>query len=133
MSTVSWFNIPSDNIDRSTKFYEQAFNWKVLPLSKEKDSKFDFHTVLTGKSDSNNWPQEPGVINGCIVKREMGIPHATILILVDDLLEAEKKIILAGGVVVSERMIIEAINGELFLAKDTEGNIIEVFKFRTTN
>lgn len=131
MNSVSWFNIPSDNLERAVNFYRDVFGWNPQPLTKEAVAANDFHTVLTGESDDSNWPKAPGVINGCIVKKEMGIPHATILIVVDDLDQAERRLSAAGGQVISERIHINGVNGELFLAKDTEGNVIEVFRFKT--
>lgn len=67
-------------------------------------------------------------MNGCIVKRVMGVPHATILIEVDDLDNAAKRIVEAGGEIVSRKIRIENVPGTLILVKDTEGNVVEVMK-----
>ena len=128
MNSVVWFNVPSDDLDRATTFYREAFGWRIQPLSIEKKDVLNYHTALTGESDENLNPLAAGVVNGCIVKREMGIPHATILIEVDDLDEAAKRVEAAGGEVVSQKIRIDNIRGTLILAKDTEGNIVEVFK-----
>lgn len=128
MNSVVWFNVPSDDLDRATTFYRDAFGWDIQPLSVENQEALNYHSALTGESDANLESLTAGVVNGCIVKREMGIPHATILIGVDDLDEAAKRVEAAGGEVVSQKIRIENIRGTLILMKDTEGNIVEVFK-----
>jgi hypothetical protein len=58
-------------MDRATTFYRKAFGWDVQPLSVEKHPVLNFHTVLTGDSDARLESLTPGVVNGCVVKREM--------------------------------------------------------------
>jgi len=128
MNSVVWFNVPSDDLERATTFYRNVFGWRIQPLSVEREELLNYHTALTGKSDENLMPVSPGVVNGCIVKRKMGIPHATILIEVDDLDEAAERVKAAGGEVVSQKIRIENVRGTLILVKDTEGNIVEVMK-----
>jgi len=128
MRSVTWFNIPTDNLDRATKFYAQAFGWKIQPLAKEKEAVLNYHTVFTSNSDEKFNPLEKGVINGCIVQRDMGIPHATILVQVEDLDAAIKDVIAAGGSVVMGKTEITQANGTLVLIKDTEDNYIELFQ-----
>ncbi len=31
---VTWFSIPSDDLDRATSFYTSAFGWQIEPLTK---------------------------------------------------------------------------------------------------
>lgn len=38
---VTWFSIPSDDIEKTAHFYATAFDWQIEPLTKEDNSDFD--------------------------------------------------------------------------------------------
>lgn len=125
---VTWFSIPSNDIDEATRFYEAAFDWKLLPETKEHNDTFNYKIALNSPSDKEFVADEKGRINGCIVKRETGIPHPVILIEVEDLDATAEKIKLAGGRVVSEHIPMPTLNGAFFLAQDPDNNVMEIFK-----
>lgn len=126
MNPVTWFSIPSSNIAATGSFYANAFGWQIHPETIESNSDFNY-TVATNSSGEITEPDERGRINGCIVKRETGIEHPVILIEVEDLDAAEDKIRAAGGTVASERIPMQSLDGAFFLARDPEGNLMEVF------
>lgn len=128
MKAVTWFNIPSDNIERAGKFYKDAFDWELLPLSQEADDTLSYHTALSAKSDETYTPHERGQINGCIVKRSMGLQHPTVLVEVDDLETALSAVIAAGGKKMSEQIDLSSAGGVLQFVEDTEGNVIELWR-----
>ena len=125
---VTWFSIPTDNLDRAAKFYNAAFNWKIEPLTKEENDDFSFNTMVNSKSDENYVSNEKGTINGCLVKREIGLPTPAVLVEVENLDEAIKKVTEAGGEVVTDKIMMKSLNGVFVLIKDTEGNYVEIFQ-----
>ncbi|RYX78992.1 hypothetical protein EON76_04765 [bacterium] len=125
---VTWFSIPSNNPEATSKFYQHVFNWNILPETRESNPDFDYFVALNSPSDNMAVSDERGRINGCIVKRATGIEHPAILIDVDDFDLAKAKIIENGGTIVSEIIPMESLNGSFFLAKDPESNLMEVFK-----
>ena len=125
---VTWFSIPSSNPEATSQFYQDVFNWDIQPETKAPNSDFDYFVALNSSSDDMAVSHERGRINGCIVKRATGIEHPAILIDVDDFDLAKAKITENGGVIVSEIIPMESLNGSFFLAKDPEGNLMKVFK-----
>jgi predicted enzyme related to lactoylglutathione lyase len=124
---VTWFSIPSDDIKRATAFYQKVFDWKVEPLTKEDNDVFSYHVVVNSEGDSNYVPHEKGTLNGCIVKREIGLPTPAVLIEVNDLDVAIEKVKQAGGELVTGKNPMKSLQGEFVLVKDTEGNYVELF------
>jgi predicted enzyme related to lactoylglutathione lyase len=125
---VTWFSIPTDDLKRASKFYQTAFNWQVQPLTPEHNDDFSFMTMLNSDSDINFIPDEKGSVNGCLVKRKIGLPTPAILVEVSNLDEAIKKVTNAGGTVLTEKIVMKSLNGVFVLIKDTEGNYVEVFQ-----
>jgi len=124
---LTWFNIPSDDLDRAARFYKSVFGWQLLPISREEDERLDYQMVQTAESDEANNPTQPAIINGCIVRREI-LPHPTVLITVEDLDEAVQRVVAAGGKKVSEKIVLSSAGGVLQFAEDTEGNVIELWE-----
>ena len=128
MDPVTWFSIPAHDTDRAARFYSDAFGWRVQPLTREDDSAFDYNVVLNSESDENFVSGEPGRINGCIVKKAIGITTPVVLVEVEDLDRSAQRIVAAGGRVVSEKVPMRTLNGAFILATDPEGNLIEIFE-----
>lgn len=125
---VTWFSIPADDINRATTFYKEAFNWEILPETKEDEDVLSYYVALNSKSDGNYVSEERGVLNGCIVKRAIGLPSPAVLVEVDDLDAAVEKVKQAGGEIASEKVLMKSLNGHFVLVKDTEGNYVELFQ-----
>lgn len=125
---VTWFSLPANDMNRALKFYKDAFNWQIEPEIKEENDDFSFYVALNSKSDSNYISEEKGVINGCIVKRKIGLPTPAILVEVENLNTAIEKVKKAGGELVSEKIVMKSLNGIFVLIKDTEGNYVELFQ-----
>lgn len=128
MNPVTWFSIPSDDMEKSATFYTKAFGWNVLPDIKEENADYDFKVALTAPSDDDYTAIDRGRVNGCIVKRAIGVQHPVVLVEVEDLEEAMKKIEAAGGKVTSDVIPMNSLNGKFFLATDVDGNMLEIFK-----
>jgi uncharacterized protein len=128
MDPVTWFSIPAQDTDRALAFYGEVFGWKAQPRTKEYDAIYDYNVVVNSASDENFAPERTSRVNGCIVKRSTGITGPVVLVEVDDLDESIRKVVAAGGTVVSERIPMRSLNGDFILVKDPEGNMVEVFE-----
>lgn len=125
---VTWFSVPADDLAKATSFYHAAFGWKIEPLTKEADELYDYNVVVSSPSDGDYTPSQPGRVNGCIVKRAIGLPAPAVLIEVPDLDEAARKVVAAGGTVISKKVTMRSLDGEFILVKDPDGNVLELFK-----
>ena len=111
---VTWFSIPSDDIEASSKFYSDVFGWNITPKITEKNPAFDYKVAVNTESDDQFIPHEAGRLNGCIIKKDMGISHTAILITVPNLDEAAERIKAGGGSIISERLEMSTLPGKFF-------------------
>ncbi|MBX3202175.1 MAG: VOC family protein [Labilithrix sp.] len=125
---VTWFSLPADDVEKATSFYRHAFGWQIEPRTREADDVYDYNVVVSSASDRDFNPSQPGRVNGCIVKRATGITTPVVLIEVPDLDEAARKVVAAGGTVVSAEIPMRSLNGSFILVKDPEGNMLELFR-----
>ena len=111
MSRVVHFEIPVDEPERGTKFYQNVFGWKITKW----DGPEDYWMITTGAKD------EPG-IDGAIVRRSLGPAAMTVNTIDVPSLDAfTRKVTDAGGKVVMPKTAIPGV-GYLAYCADTEGN-----------
>ncbi len=111
MSRVVHFEIPVDDPERGTKFYQKVFGWKINKW----DGPEDYWMITTGAKD------EPG-IDGAIVRRSLGPAAMTVnTIDVPSVDVFTRKVTDAGGKIVMPKTIIPGV-GYLAYCADTEGN-----------
>ena len=120
MNPVVHFEFPYDNADRILRFYESAFGWKLQGLGPEMGN---YILATTAERDS---PREGGVrgaINGGFFPRSPDMPgqHPSVVIAVDDIQAAMKKVDQAGGEVLGTPMEIPGV-GRYVAFFDTERN-----------
>lgn len=125
---VTWFSIPAQDLTRATRFYAAAFDWRIEPLTVEANPDFSFHVAVNSESDGNYIQLARGGLNGCIVKKRIGLPTPAVLIEVDDLAAAIEKVQKAGGTVLTEVIAMQSLNGRFVLIQDPEGNHVELFQ-----
>ncbi len=94
MNPVVHFEMPYEDRDRMASFYEKAFGWHTNKLGAEMGSYVVAHTTET---DANNMVKKPGNINGGFFKRTKPEQGPSVVIAVDDIEAAMKKIEEAGG------------------------------------
>jgi uncharacterized protein len=94
MNPVVHFEMPARNNGRMTKFYETAFGWKTQQLGPEMG---DYVVVQTTETGKDNFPKEPGRINGGFFGRTTEDQVPSVVIAVDDIRAAMKKVAAAGG------------------------------------
>ena len=119
MDPVVHFELPCDDRERIARFFERAFGWKMQMLGPEMGN---YVVVTTAETDAK--PGAPaGAINGGFFTRtpEMPAQLPGIVIAVQDIRAAMKRVSQAGGQVLGEPMDIPGI-GAYVAFLDTEGN-----------
>lgn len=119
MNPVVHFELPYENRDRIAQFYASAFGWKAQLLGEEMGN---YVLVTTAEADTK--PGAPaGAINGGLYQKKPDWPaqYPSIVIGVEDIHDAMKKVVKAGGKVLGEPMTIPGI-GEYVSFLDTESN-----------
>ncbi len=94
MNPVVHFELPSEDADRMITFYSDVFGWQANKLGKEMGN---YVVVTTTETDDKRMIKKPGTINGGFFPKQKGAEHPTIVIAVDDIHEAMKKVEAAGG------------------------------------
>ena len=97
MNPVVHFEMPARDNGRMAKFYEAAFGWQAQQLGPEMG---DYVVVQTTEVGKDNFPKEPGRINGGFFKRTAEDQVPSVVIAVDDIRAAMKKVAAAGGKVI---------------------------------
>ncbi len=117
MDKVVHFEIPFDDPKRAAKFYTDTFGWKLTEVPG-----MNYVMAYTAKTDANNMVDEKGAINGGLFPREKVVRHPTVVVGVQSVEETVKKVLAAGGKLVTPRQPIP--NGSYARVEDCEGNII---------
>jgi predicted enzyme related to lactoylglutathione lyase len=119
MCPVVHFEMPAEDRNRMAAFYQKAFGWKVQMLGPEMG---DYVLVTTAESDVK--PGAPaGAINGGFFPKKPDWPaqYPSVVIAVDDIKSAMRRVADAGGKVLGEPMQIPSV-GQYVAFFDTEGN-----------
>ena len=126
MNPVVHFEMPYENPDRLVKFYTQAFGWQ---LQKQGQEMGDYVTAATTEIDENRMIKMPGAINGGFFPKKPDWPaqYPSVVIAVDDIKKAMKRVSDAGGKVLGEPMEIPGI-GQYVSFTDTEGNRVSILQ-----
>ena len=111
MSRVTHFELPADDPERSIRFYEKAFGWKVSKW----DGPVEYWLISTG-DDS-----EPG-IHGGLAQRATPQTGVELTLEIQDLDAAVTRVIDQGGKLLRPRAAVPGI-GWMAYIQDTEGNI----------
>jgi predicted enzyme related to lactoylglutathione lyase len=126
MNSVVHFELPAFETKRMADFYSKAFGWEPNFLGPEMGY---YVTVSTTETDEKGMIKRPGAINGGLYPRneEMGAVHPSLVIAVEDISEASKQIIEAGGKLIGEPTDIPGI-GKWVSFEDTEGNRLSILR-----
>jgi predicted enzyme related to lactoylglutathione lyase len=125
MNSVVHFEMPYEDHERLVRFYTRAFGWKMEKLGKDMG---DYVTASTTETDKEGMVKRPGAINGGFYPKSSGAPtEPSVVIAVDDIKEAMKKVADAGGKVLGEPMEIPGI-GQYVSFTDTEGNRVSILQ-----
>lgn len=124
MNPVVHFEMPYENRERLVKFYTQAFGWQMQKLGKDTG---DYVTAATTETDENRMVKRSGAINGGFFPKKPDWPaqYPSVVIAVDDIKEAMKKVADAGGKVLGEPIEIPGI-GQYVSFIYTEENWVSI-------
>ena len=125
MNPVVHFEMPYDDRKRMAKFYEAAFGWQTQLLDEDMGN----YVLATTTETDEKGPKQPGAINGGFFPKKPNWPaqHPSIVIAVEDITDAARRVTDAGGVVLGEPMEIPDV-GQYVSFTDTEGNRISMLQ-----
>jgi len=125
MNPVVHFEMPYDNSKRLAKFYADAFGWQMQVLGEEMG---DYVLATTTETDEKQMVKTPGTINGGFFPKRPDSPtHPSVVISVESIQAAMKKVISSGGKVLGEPIEIPGI-GLYVSFTDTEGNRVSLLQ-----
>jgi len=125
MNPVVHFEMPYENHDRLVKFYENTFGWQMQKLGKDMGG---YVTASTTETDKNRMIKRPGAINGGFYPKQADAPTCpSVVIAVDDLKAAMKKVADTGGTILGKPVEIPGI-GLYVSFTDTEGNRVSLLQ-----
>ena len=125
MNPVVHFEMPAEDRNRMAVFYQEAFGWKTQMLGPEMG---EYVVVTTAESDAK--PGAPaGAINGGFYLKRPDWPaqFPSIVIAVDDVDSAMKRVVQAGGKVLGEPLEIPGV-GRYVSFFDTEDNRVSMLQ-----
>jgi predicted enzyme related to lactoylglutathione lyase len=125
MNPVVHFEMPCDDRTRVTKFYESVFGWKMRQFGEDMGN----YIVAETSETTEGRPTRAGAINGGFFPRKPDWPaqHPSVVIAVDDIRAAMKKVTGGGGKVLGEPMEIPGV-GQYVSFLDTEGNRVSLLQ-----
>jgi hypothetical protein len=95
MDPVVHFELPAEDTDRMAKFYTSVFGWKAERLGPEMGHYVLVQTAELG--EDGKLPKQPGQINGGLFPKTADNQHPTVVIAVEDITEATRRVKEAGG------------------------------------
>ncbi|MGV3492808.1 MAG: VOC family protein [Ramlibacter sp.] len=125
MNPVVHFELPYDDAQRISRFYQAAFGWKTQAFDTAEGG-----YVLATTVEEDAQPDAPrGGINGGFFARSADMPgqHPSVVIGVREIQAAMRAVNEAGGQVLGEPMAIPGVG--LYVAFfDTEGNRLSMLQ-----
>jgi len=122
MPTIVYFQIPSDDIERSKKFYNQLFGWKI-DKSPESNTPKGMENWTVTTTDHNG----KEALGGGMSKRQMPQQQITNFIDVKSVDEYSSKAERLGGKVVVPKTAVPGM-GYYAVCVDTENNSFGIFE-----
>jgi predicted enzyme related to lactoylglutathione lyase len=124
MNPVVHFEMPYDNAERLTKFYQSTFGWQMQTMG---EAMGNYVLATTTESDQKG-PKSPGAINGGFFPKNPDWPTVpSVVIAVNDIKQSMKDVAKAGGKVLGEPMEIPGV-GHYVSFTDTEGNRVSMLQ-----
>jgi uncharacterized protein len=130
MPTIVHFEIPSDNLDRTKKFYTELFGWKIEKMAGTGQREYwTFSTTTNGEGGGGG---EQRTISGGMMERQMPQEPIMIYIGVDSVTEYSNKVERLGGKVIKQKTEVPGY-GWFAICTDTENNGFALWEANTTN
>jgi uncharacterized protein len=128
MPTIVHFDIPSDNLERTKKFYTELFGWKMekMPGTGQREEYWMFSTTTTNDRGSSSrggggGDGEQQTVSGGMMERQMPQEPIMIYIGVDSVTEYSNKVERLGGKVIKQKTEVPGY-GWFAICTDTENN-----------
>lgn len=131
MPTIVHFEIPSDNLERTKKFYTDLFGWKIekMPGTDQREY-WTFATTTNNKGGSNNGGGEQRTLSGGMLERQMPQEPIMIYIGVNSVTEYSNKVERLGGKVIKQKTEVPGY-GWFAICTDTENNGFALWEANT--
>ncbi|MBL7692488.1 MAG: VOC family protein [Flavipsychrobacter sp.] len=114
--SISWFEIPTSDLDRAQDFYETIFDMKMIPMDMPEISMriFPAETMMhvTGALVHNKDFYKPSATDGPVIYLNA---NPDVQIVLD-------RIVAAGGTILVPKTEISPEHGHMAIFLDTEGN-----------
>lgn len=132
MPTIVHFEIPSDNLERTKKFYTDLFGWKMekMPGTSQREYWMFSTTTNGGGSSSNGGIGEQRTVSGGMMERQMLQEPIIIYIGVDSVAEYSNKVERLGGKVIKQKTEVPGY-GWFAICTDTENNGFALWEANT--
>jgi predicted enzyme related to lactoylglutathione lyase len=120
---VVHFEVPFEDQERATSFYNQAFGWNLAPIPE-----MNYVMVSTGPTgEQGAGPQETGFINGGMFRRQDPLTGPVITVDVDDIDTSLEHIEKLGGSTVEAKTPVGEMGFSAYF-KDPEGNLMGLWQ-----
>jgi len=125
MNPVVHFEMPYEDRERMARFYRSAFGWQTQMLGQDMGD----YVVVTATETDETGPRRAGRINGGFYPKRPEWPaqYPSVVIAVDEIATAMRKVAKAGGRVLGEPMEIPGV-GQYVSFYDTEGNRVSMLQ-----
>jgi predicted enzyme related to lactoylglutathione lyase len=127
MNPVVHFEMPYEDQKRAADFYAAAFGWQMQQMGEDMGK---YIVATTTESDAKTGrPTQPGSINGGFFPKNSpnAVPIPSVVIAVEDMKAAMKKVTDAGGKLLGEPVDIPGV-GMYVSFEDTEGNRVSLLQ-----
>lgn len=95
MNPVVHFEMPYEDRQRMADFYTKTFGWESQMMGPEMG---EYVVMATAEKDeASGMSKQPGMINGGFFKKTKDAQYPSVVIAVDNIREAMKKVAEAGG------------------------------------
>jgi predicted enzyme related to lactoylglutathione lyase len=122
MPTIVYFQIPSDDIERSKKFYNELFGWTIDKMSESNTPEGMENWEVTTTDDKGN-----KALGGGMSKRQMPQQQITNFIDVKSVDEYSSKAERLGGKIVVPKTVVPGM-GYYAVCLDTENNSFGIYE-----
>jgi hypothetical protein len=121
MPTIAHFEIPSDDIERTKKFYTDLFGWKIEKWSGTEDRHQEGYWLVTTTDAEGN----KAVTGGIMIRHDLqGITN---YFDVKSVQEYSSKVEKFGGKIITPKTPAPGV-GYFAICKDTENNAFSIFE-----
>lgn len=120
---VVHFELPYDDAERAGGFYTEVFGWQLMAMPD-----MAYTIAMTGPTDPQSGPTEPGFIGGGLIGREEAAGRGPLVVIdVDDIDAALAAVEKAGGRTQVPRQPVGEMGFAAYFV-DTEGNVVGLWQ-----